>query len=137
TEANTFILDRQRSALGALLDREVQILGHTDLALGSVKFSGNAQRRKRKFLLFHGAFLVQFDISLIEKALRMPSRQPDYRHNRSHSEFLTNLNLPPAVLKSALQKVWSAKTPLQNIPGEKIRELTRQKYATNEWNLKF
>jgi lipoate-protein ligase A len=137
TEANTFILDRQRSALGALLDREVQILGHTDLAIGSVKFSGNAQRRKRKFLLFHGTFLVQFDISLIEKALRMPSRQPDYRHNRSHSEFLANLNLPPAVLKSALQKAWSAKTPLSNIPSEKIRELTRQKYATKEWNLKF
>lgn len=136
-EANAFILNRQRTALEPLLDAPVEILGHADLAIGSHKFSGNAQRRKRKFLLFHGAFLLQFDIPLIEKALRMPSKQPDYRRNRSHAEFLTNLNLPSSVLKSALQKAWSAKTPLPNILGEKISELTRQKYATEEWNLKF
>ncbi len=135
--ANAFILNRQRAALGPLLDAPVEILGHTDLAVGSLKFSGNAQRRKRKFLLFHGVFLLQFDILLIGKALRMPSKQPDYRRNRPHTEFLTNLNLPSAVLKSALQKAWSAKTPLPNIPSEKIGELTRQKYATEEWNLKF
>lgn len=136
-EANAFILNRQRAAVETLLDVPVEILGHTDLAIGSLKFSGNAQRRKRKFLLFHGAFLLQFDIPLIENALRMPSKQPDYRRNRPHAKFLANLNLPSSVLKSALQKAWNAKTPLPNIPGEKISELTRQKYATEEWNLKF
>jgi lipoate---protein ligase len=35
----------------------VAVLGHTDLALGGRKFSGNAQRRKRWSLLFHGTFL--------------------------------------------------------------------------------
>ena len=31
----------------------------------------------------------------VEQALPLPSRQPDYRVNRSHADFLINLNVPP------------------------------------------
>ena len=67
---NTFILKRHQSALAALLQAPVEAQGHTDLAIGGLKFSGNAQRRTRHSVLFHGSFLLDLDIDLVEKALR-------------------------------------------------------------------
>jgi lipoate---protein ligase len=134
---NQFILGRNVEALASLLDAKPEVEGHTDLALRNLKFSGNAQRRLKNALIFHGSFLLDFDISLIEKLLPLPSKQPCYRENRSHSEFLTNLKIPPTELKSALRKNWSADEPLRNIPTEKIQELVSARYSRDEWNLKF
>ncbi len=106
TGANAFIMKKHRDALQKLLGREVTIAGHTDLALGLLKFSGNAQRRKRNFFLFHGTFLLDFDLAMMEKFLALPSREPDYRQKRSHLDFLTNLNVPADAIKSVLKTVW-------------------------------
>src|ERR1035438_178331 len=76
---NKFVLERHRDVLAALACAPVEWRGQTDLAIGGLKFAGNAQRRRRSFLLFHGTFLLHLDLSLVEKALPMPSRQPDYR----------------------------------------------------------
>ena len=51
-----------RDALGQALGQAVEIEGHTDLAIDGVKFSGNAQRRRRDALLFHGTILLGFDL---------------------------------------------------------------------------
>src|SRR5712691_11540818 len=91
----------------------VTVEGFTDLAVNGLKFSGNAQRRKRRCLLFHGTFLLDFDLSLVQKLLRPPSRQPAYRANRSHADFLTVVGWQASAIKAALQKVWNAKEPLE------------------------
>ena len=135
--ANKMILLRQAAAILSLLNTGVQILGHTDLSLRNLKFSGNAQRRLRNCLIFHGTFLLNFDISLIEKLLPMPSKQPCYRENRSHADFLTNLKLPSAGVKLALRRIWNAEDPLTNAPTDKIRDLVSARYSRDEWNLKF
>ena len=137
TEANAFIMNRHRNALNPLLNGKVLIQGYTDLTLGGLKFSGNSQRRKRRCLLFHGSFLLGLDLSLIERVLPMPSKQPAYRANRSHTDFLTNLNLTAVEVESALRKVWNADKLLDGFPEDKIAQLARDKYATDEWNLKF
>lgn len=134
---NDFVLERHQTALSTLLRAAVQRQGHTDLAIGGLKFSGNAQRRKRHFLLFHGSFLLNFDIALIEKALPMPSRQPEYRVNRSHTNFLVNLKLPPELMRSALCRVWQAEEPLTALPSRAIGRLVQEKYSLDEWNCKF
>jgi lipoate-protein ligase A len=134
---NKFILERHRDALAALTCAPVEWRGQTDLAIGGLKFAGNAQRRRRHFLLFHGSFLLRLDMSLVEKALPQPSRQPDYRVNRSHADFLINLNVPPHTIKSALAKAWNTVGVLDPIPWDKITHLAREKYALEEWNLKF
>ncbi|MGA2657507.1 MAG: lipoate--protein ligase family protein [Verrucomicrobiota bacterium] len=134
---NQFVLERHRGILERLLQAPVHIRGHTDLALRGLKFSGNSQRRKRRALVFHGAFLIQFDLALIERALRMPSKQPDYRANRSHSDFLVNLAVPARQITLALRRGWQAATPPSEIPLERIRELAREKYATPEWTWRF
>ena len=134
---NQFILERHRDALARLVMAPVEWRGQTDLAIGGLKFAGNAQRRRRRFLLFHGSFLLHLDIGLLEKLLPQPSRQPDYRINRSHSDFLININVPDHALKAALGKVWNATVPLAPIPFDQIDILTREKYALDEWNLRF
>lgn len=115
----------------------ISIRGHTDLAIGELKFSGNSQRRHKKFLLFHGTFLLDFDLSLITECLCMPSKQPDYRDNRNHLDFLTNLDMSASEIKCALKKIWNTALPLENPPLMNISKLAREKYATAEWNRKF
>ena len=151
--ANRFIMDRNRTALESVLQRrcrsgeaqnfnceirhpksEVTVRGHTDLAVGSLKFSGNSQRRRRNFLLFHGSFLLQADLALISELLPMPSKQPDYRGNRSHQDFLTNLPATADEVKAALLRAWNAEEPFNHPPLEAAAALAREKYATPEWN---
>jgi lipoate---protein ligase len=134
---NKSILERHRDALAALVGAPVEWRGQTDLTIGGLKFSGNAQRRKRRFLLFHGSFLLHLDISLVEKTLPLPSRQPDYRVNRSHADFLINVNIPVHSIKAALAKTWQASSTMPDIPFDRITQLVREKYSLDEWNLKF
>jgi lipoate-protein ligase A len=140
TSANRFIMERNRTALESKIKNQkskFETAGHTDLMVGGLKFSGNAQRRKKHFLLFHGTFLLNFDIPIIEKYLRMPSKEPVYRHGRSHKDFLTNLNLPAREVKRALSETWKATKELKATPHDAIALLARDKYATTEWNFKF
>ncbi|HVM62941.1 MAG TPA: lipoate--protein ligase family protein [Verrucomicrobiae bacterium] len=136
-EANAFIMNRNRNALEALLGGGVLIQGHTDLTLRGLKFSGNSQRRRRKFLLFHGTFLVGLDFALVEQTLRMPSKQPSYRRNRSHGEFMTNLSVAADAVKAAMKRAWGADEVSAEAPEERIARLVRDKYGTDAWNFKF
>jgi lipoate---protein ligase len=149
TGANRFIMERNRAAIekeiqSKKLEGRIEIRGCTDLAISrrsnldsSLKFSGNAQRRKKHFLLFHGTFLLHFDLSLIDKFLRMPSKEPDYREGRSHKKFLTNLDLPADSVKRALREAWGATSLLEVVPRDAIAAVARDKYVTKEWNFKF
>jgi lipoate-protein ligase A len=145
TSANRFIMERNRAAIESFYPKsgtrvprpEIAVRGHTDLCIGNLKFSGNSQRRKKKSLLFHGTFLLNFDLALVSEVLRMPLKQPDYRENRAHAVFLTNLNVPAETVKAALQKAWNAGLPMESPPLEKAAALARDKYATPKWNQKF
>jgi lipoate-protein ligase A len=138
--ANQFIMRQNRAAIESAIrnpQSAIAVRGHTDLAISDCKFSGNSQRRCKNFLLFHGTFLLNFDLALVSELLLMPSKQPDYREHRPHTEFLTNLNVPANEVKAALRQTWKAEELLKNPPLEKIAALARDKYATREWNLKF
>jgi lipoate-protein ligase A len=137
TETNSFIMERHAAALTSLLSTPVARQGHTDLTIAGLKFSGNAQRRRRRFLLFHGTFLLHFDLPLVSEVLAQPSKQPDYRRNRSHDQFLTNLNVPAQEVKDSLQQAWSARDVLEDIPRDLIDQLVTQKYSQDDWNFKF
>jgi lipoate-protein ligase A len=118
----------------------MEVRGHTDLTLDGLKFSGNAQRRKRRSLLFHGSFLLQFDLSLISHTLRLPAQQPEYRANRPHESFLTNLALARKSIESALIGAWSAhrmsSVETQDAITRTTAELLSSKYSRREWNLR-
>ena len=137
SKSNTFIMKSHKLALQPLIRTPIEIQGVTDLVLNGQKFSGNAQRRKKSFLLFHGTFLLNFDLDLVEKFLPLPSKQPAYRQNRSHRNFLTNLNLPREKIKGALKKFWKASERFAKVPSAQILELAKTRYSDPKWNFKF
>ena len=138
TAANQFIMERYGASIQSVLpESRISVCGHTDLTVDGRKFSGNSQRRKKNFLLFHGTFLLDFDLPCVGKFLRMPSLQPDYRASRSHDDFLVNLKVPAGSVKAALQKAWNATEELQNFPWPETQQLATDKYSTTAWNLKL
>jgi lipoate---protein ligase len=68
------------------------------------KFSGNAQRRGRKFILHHGTILYDLDLPLMDRYLKMPKKMPDYRAHRPHTDFVSNIPADPQQFREALQK---------------------------------
>ncbi len=133
---NQYVLDRVRSALeaasGLTIDRE----GDTDLAVEGIKCSGNAQRRGRQSVLFHGALLLNMDLALISRYLRMPSRQPKYRENRPHAAFLRNLEVDSSGVKRELRRVLGAGEVTPSWPMDEVARLIEQKYSRQDWNLR-
>jgi lipoate-protein ligase A len=142
---NQFIMGKNRAAIESVFSAAssvqraaaISVRGYTDLCLGDLKFSGNSQRRRRNFLLFHGTLLLNGNLTLISELLLLPSLQPDYRARRPHGEFVTNLPLPAAAVKAALAAEWNAVEALNHPPLEAIAKLAREKYATHGWNFKF
>jgi lipoate-protein ligase A len=137
TATNQFVLKRLQSAMSTFLKKPAEVRGQSDLALAGLKFCGNSQRRKKRFLIFHGSFLLYLDFALVERTLPMPSKQPDYRLNRSHSEFLLNLEVPASQVKEALRKAWDAQAQMPEVPSKQIAALVDEKYSRREWNHKF
>jgi len=133
---NDFVMERHRAALAGLSALPVERQGHTDLAIAGRKCAGNAQRRLRRSVLFHGAFLLDLDLRLVEELLPLPSRAPAYRQNRAHRDFLRNLALPANALKQALRETWQATEPLLEPPRRATAELARARYAAPEWTFK-
>lgn len=139
---NIAVMERHRSAFDRLMGRPTQVRGYTDLTIGDRKFSGNAQRRKRRCFLFHGAFLLGLDLSLVERTLKPPMQQPEYRQQRGHRDFLMNLPLRQQEVEGALRSCWSQATvlPKKALPPEllaRMQHLVTTKYGREEWNQKF
>ena len=64
----------------------------TDYVFGDKKFGGNAQAISGNRFCHHTSFLWKYDINLMSSILKTPQKQPDYRKNRPHSDFLTSLS---------------------------------------------
>lgn len=134
---NETVMEKNCAALRKIAGPGVSVKGITDLALGDLKFSGNAQRRKSRFLLFHGTFLLDFDLARIEDLLAVPPLQPDYRQNRRHGEFVTNLGVPSADVKKRLAEEWGAEGGAKVRLEEKMRALVEERYSQESWNYRF
>lgn len=134
TGTNRWVMERNRAALEAALGREVRVQGYTDLTVGPLKFSGNAQRRRRRALLFHGTLLLDFDLACLPRWLRRPSAEPDYRAGREHLGFVTNLGLSPAAARAALRRAWNAVEPFATPLDGLVERLLRERYARPEWH---
>jgi lipoate-protein ligase A len=65
--------------------------GISDICIGSKKIAGTSLFRSKHYLLYQASILVDPKLHLIERYLRHPSKEPNYRLNRSHSDFLTSL----------------------------------------------
>lgn len=87
--------DRLNQRLIAALERagvqDVYPAGISDLAIGDRKVAGASLHRSRDTLLYATSLLVQADLALLDRYLRHPPREPDYRRGRPHAAFVTTL----------------------------------------------
>lgn len=127
-----WILARVAEAL-APLQPGAMFAGISDLAVDGRKFSGNAQQRKRRFILHHGTLLHAFDLDCVGRYLKLPSRRPDYRGEREHHEFLTNLPAPAEAIATALRAAWGADGTLPQLPDAAVARLVAEKYDHPSW----
>lgn len=111
--------------------------GTSDLSCDDRKFSGNSQQRKRKHFLHHGTLLYCFDIASIARYLRVPARQPDYRHGRGHADFLCNLPAEPEQIKSVIASAWGATLGDCDWPHEPVARLVRERFGSIEWTTRL
>ncbi len=121
-----FILGRVIVALKALqIDAACRPLSDIALAQNNKKISGNAQKRSKKFILHHGTLLYQFDLKKIEEYLTIPKDVPEYRQNRSHSDFVTNIPVEAGALKQGIRKAFAVTRETAHLSLEE-RECLRQ-----------
>jgi lipoate-protein ligase A len=127
-----YILGRISSGLTSLADG-ISPAGISDLAVAGRKFSGNAQQRKRRYLLHHGTLLYDFPIERVGHYLHLPARQPEYRAGRAHDTFLVNLPTNAAHLKALVRAVWGARHAVNQRPDALVHRLVEEKYSCTEW----
>jgi len=115
---------------------EVTSAGCSDLAIGGLKVSGNAQKRRKHAFLHHGSLLYAVDAGLIARCLREPRQRPDYRGERTHAEFVTVLPMTRADLVAAVCKAFDAPPPDGQPSDDELRaagQLAAEKYANPAW----
>lgn len=134
--AHQFVMGKLMRAISEL-DVQIEMKGTCDLVHHGRKVSGNALRCKRRYMIYHGTFLTGMPIDHIVNCLKMPARQPDYRNQRSHQDFLGTLPLNSDEIRLSVASEWSANTSMKDWPNELTQELAQSKYATKGWTEKI
>lgn len=121
----------------------LQFQGICDLTYQNRKFSGNSLRITRHHVLYHGTILLASDLGLIAECLATAPRQPTYRQERSHRDFITNVPANANSLRTHLAKEFEAQEPLckeheplPNTLEERVRKLTAERYGQESWTLR-
>ena len=134
--AHRFVLDRLQHAIQQL-GIAVQFEEPCDLTWNNRKISGNSLRCKRQSFLYHGTVLYDFTNDLMSRCLRFPPRQPSYRQDRTHDEFVINAPLNIALLREALRASWEAFETLDDWPRDETTHLVRERYSRAEWTFRI
>jgi lipoate-protein ligase A len=133
TGTTRYVLQRNARALRPLLRKEITPMGDSDLTAGGLKFSGNAQRRLGHAVLFHGTLLLNFDIPLTGRYLRIPDKQPAYREHRGHEDFMGNIRIEATEVKQALREEWGAAEKHPGVTAGELQDLIDRKYGRRDW----
>lgn len=119
----------------------IEFLPLSDLAFNGKKVSGNSQTRKHSFFLHHGTLLYDFDIMRVGQYIKHPSKEPEYRKARNHSDFLGNLKVQRKEIEEMLIRAFSTGRRVVIELGEEdiksVKDLARNKYSIKEWNYCF
>jgi lipoate-protein ligase A len=71
--------------------RDLESKGISDITIGHRKILGSSMYRRENRLVYHAVLNIAGDPVIIERYLQHPRREPGYRQNRRHSEFVTSL----------------------------------------------
>jgi len=70
---------------------DLSLMGISDIAISGKKILGSAIYRSKEALLYHAVLNLGEPSVTFERYLKHPSKEPDYRQGRSHTEFVTSL----------------------------------------------
>jgi lipoate-protein ligase A len=65
--------------------------GISDICIDNQKILGSSIYRSKDRVLYHGVLNRAESVDVIERYLKHPLREPEYRHGRSHKDFVTSL----------------------------------------------
>jgi lipoate-protein ligase A len=122
------------------IEPALELLGSGDLTIAGRKFSGSAQRRLRTWFLVHLSILCTFPLERIDLYLRQPDRQPEYRRDRTHGEFLRNLMHGRTIVAAAIRSEWCDArlcSPAASVPEALLRTLLSERFANRSWVERF
>jgi len=137
-ESYCYILCRIRERL-ATRGVRASLEGIADLAVDGRKVSGNAQKRRKSFVLHHGTVLYRVDALAMGRYLKEPRDRPAYRGNRPHESFVSVLPLGPDELRRAVREAFDApEVTVEPLPDElaEARMLAQEKYLNPAWTLR-
>ncbi len=138
----------QNAADSSDLSLQVQIQGTCDLTIEGRKFSGNALRCKRNWMIYHGTIMVAMPLQWLSKYLLEPPRQPAYREKRSHDTFVSNVlrHASPVDSQAFMQELelqlvatWKADEPWENCSWKndvdvETKRLLDERYTKSDWH---
>jgi lipoate-protein ligase A len=83
--------------------------GISDICIGNKKILGSSIYRNKDLVLYHAVLNLSESVDVIERYLKHPKREPEYRSGRSHKHFVTSLteqgyNLNPNDIITSLNK---------------------------------
>ncbi len=126
---------------------DVSQQGICDLTWRNRKFSGNSVRIARRHLLYHGTILYDADLEEISRCLTTAPRQPDYRAQRGHADFLTNLPICVSGLISLIESVFRGSDSMPSVEPTietdgaykerllaGVQQLMQNRYTQHNWH---
>ena len=134
--AHQYVMHRVLSAVQRQLPN-ARLQGICDLTIDNRKVSGNSLRLTRTHVLYHGTILHDFDLSLISRCLDHAPRQPEYRSEREHRDFVGQANLVPARFCEDLAAEFSAKDWVETGHlASQIARLRQERYDQDQWHFR-
>ncbi|MDE0862296.1 MAG: lipoate--protein ligase family protein [Rubripirellula sp.] len=132
--AHQYVMGRVLAAVQQQIPA-AKLQGICDLTWQNCKCSGNSLRVTRERILYHGTFLYDFDLSMLDHCLRETPRHPDYRAGRDHGAFVTNVPLSPERLKNDLETVFDIRSSLRaGLLEKEVSRLREQRYDSRQWH---
>jgi lipoate---protein ligase len=71
--------------------KDLSLKGISDIAIGNKKILGSSIYRKSGKVFYQSVLNVSEKAEIIEKYIRHPEKEPDYRMGRNHAEFVTSV----------------------------------------------
>jgi lipoate-protein ligase A len=78
-------------ALHTLGIRDLKVDGISDICIGNKKILGSSIYRNKDRVLYHAVLNRAESAETIERYLKHPVREPEYRNGRRHMDFVTSL----------------------------------------------
>jgi lipoate-protein ligase A len=99
------------SAFRKLGVENIEMAGSSDIALNGLKVAGSSIYRNKDIVFFHAIINLNGGVEAMERYLKIPPREPDYRQGRSHKDFVTSFKaqgyeIDPKKLDAVLRTEW-------------------------------